>query len=171
MERELLICRHAKSSWKDLSLGDYERPLKGRGRRDAIKMGMYLKENGHLPNYTLSSPARRAAQTVKRLYAAMELETNEIHWEPELYLAEPETWLRYLRKIPESTARALIVGHNPGLEELIIELCNHEIAIPEDGKLVPTATLVRLRLTTSWQELEPAGCTLIAIQRPRHLPD
>lgn len=169
MNRELMIFRHAKSSWKDQTLSDYDRPLKGRGRRDAVKMGAYIKDNGWAPDYVLSSTARRAAQTIKRMMAAMDLDKDDVHWERELYLAESDIWIHHLQTVPVDTNRALIVGHNPGLEDLVLELCDHCVAIPEDGKLIPTATLARLSVITTWAELSPRTCKLISIQRPRLL--
>ncbi len=169
MSRELMILRHAKSSWKNPVLSDYDRPLNGRGKRDAPKMGRYMLERGLVPDLILSSPAKRARQTATRARRALDLPKDLVDWREELYLAEPETWLSVLAHTSSAYSRVLIVGHNPGLEELAAHLLGDDTPRFEDGKLLPTATLARMSMPSSWKRL-PEGCaSLISITRPRSL--
>ena len=128
--KTLLILRHAKSSWDDGSIPDHDRPLNGRGKRDAPRMGRYLVESGLAPHVVLASTARRARDTAM---AVME----ECGWQGELrllrslYLAEPTDYVLALRSVPAAEERALVVGHNPGLESLIEGLTGESLTMNE----------------------------------------
>lgn len=116
--KTLLMMRHAKSSWKDASMADQERPLNKRGRRDAPRMGQRLQDAGLFPQSILSSTAERARQTATAVADATGFE-GEIHFDATLYAAAPEAYLAALRGVPAETRVALLIGHNPGLEELL----------------------------------------------------
>lgn len=166
---ELLILRHGKSSWSDPSLDDYDRPLKKRGRQNARSMGHYIRNMDLLPELMISSTAKRAAATAKRVARASGFEEAAIIWERNLYHAGVETWLRYLSKIPNKIDRAMIVGHNPGLEDLLCHLCGGAVPRPPDGKLIPTATLAVLDVEQPWLGIGHDRATLRFITRPRML--
>lgn len=100
----------------------------------------------------------------------MDLEESIIHWEAGIYEAHPGALMAVLRRCPASAMRVLMVGHNPGLEQLLLRLCAN-MQIPPDGKLLPTATLAHLRIACHWADLEPATGELLHLIRPRELPE
>jgi phosphohistidine phosphatase len=166
--KTLLILRHAKSSWKDESLPDHERPLNKRGKQDAPRMGKLLRDEGLIPDLILSSDARRARATI-------ELVAQECHYDGEilflreLYAAEPEAYLEALAQQGGDAASVMIVGHNPGLEELLEELTGERLPLP-------TAALAQVALPIEhWSELGanarddmPQG-KLVNLWRPKDL--
>lgn len=159
---ELLVLRHAKSSWSDASLADYDRPLKKRGKRNAVSMGIYLKQQGWLPDIILSSTAVRAASTTRRVLKAMGLPEDLIVWSRDFYHAGPTIWMKALAA--QSASRVMIVGHNPGLEDLMDILCG-PLPREDDGKLLPTAAVARIQLSG----IQAGHGKLLHLQRPRHL--
>ena len=134
--KTLLILRHAKSSWKFPDLTDHDRPLNRRGKRDAPRMGRALKERGLVPDLVISSTATRAKDTASAVAKHSGYKGKRIRFES-LYAAEPGAYLAVLRELTDNYQRVLIVGHNPGVEELI-ELLTGEIHI------VPTCTLAQI---------------------------
>jgi phosphohistidine phosphatase len=134
--KTLLILRHAKSSWKFPDLSDHDRPLNRRGKRDAPKMGKILKERGLVPDLVISSTATRAKDTASAVAKHSGYKGKRIRFES-LYAAEPGAYLAVIRELTDNYQRVLIVGHNPGVEELI-ELLTGEIHI------VPTCTLAQI---------------------------
>lgn len=166
---ELLILRHAKSDWST-GEADFDRPLNPRGQRDAPRMGNWLKSQGLTPNLVLSSPARRARETTLAVVQALALDEEAIRWEAGIYEAHPGALMTVLRRCPAGTGRVLMVGHNPGLEQLLLRLCPR-LSIPADGKLLPTATVAHLQLSLDWPELEPGSGELHTLMRPRELPE
>ncbi len=167
--RELLILRHGKSDWPP-GVDDFDRPLKSRGKRAATKIGHWLLKHDLVPNRILSSPAERAIRTAERVCTAMDLENSCIEEVDGLYLASRETLLTVLRSISEPTKRALIVGHNPGLEELLMTLSDAKIS-PNDGSgRMPTAALAVLKLSTKWNAITTHSATIMTLIRPKQLP-
>src|SRR5262245_36964441 len=136
--RTLLVLRHAKSSWKDSALDDHERPLNTRGRRDAPRVGKLVREHGLMPDIVLSSDAVRARLTAEAVAEAARY-AGEIMLEPHLYLACAADILSLLPTVSENAQIVMIVGHNPGLEELVEQLTGER----ED---LPTAALAQIRL-------------------------
>ena len=167
---ELLILRHAKSSWSDPDLADFDRPLKGRGRRDCIKIGRYLNAFNLAPDYILSSTAVRAKDTTQRVLSEPGWNEIPVDWRDELYHAGPSIWLSALASCPEDARRVMIVGHNPGLEDLLISLNRERIPVPDDGKLLPTATLAVLKIAGAWSDIRPGHAQLEKLVRPRSCP-
>jgi len=139
-----MLLRHAKSDWHSDTETDYDRPLNHRGQKAIRKIAMAMRTSGIQPRLTLSSPARRAYQTVTRLYDALKIGHQTIHYLPDLYLAD----LNPLLQIVEQNQQAdlMIVGHNPGLEELLVFLCGDGLPRTESGKLFPTASLAIISL-------------------------
>ena len=144
----LSILRHAKSSWNDPSIDDHDRPLSKRGLRDAPRMGALLREQGLVPETILSSTARRARDTALAVASAAGF-PDEVRFTRELYHAIPETFLEALRELPDTAGHALVVGHNPTLEELLAVLVGEE-------HVMPTAALAVVELPIeSWRGLGP----------------
>jgi len=167
--RELVVIRHAKSAWDTDARSDFDRPLKKRGRKDAPRMGRWMAEEGLRPDLVVSSPARRAKQTTMLLLEELELEEDAVRWEPCVYGAELPDLLDVLAEIPRSAGRVLLVGHNPGLEDLVLHLGGESVTIPGDGKLLPTAAAARLRMPVDWSRLPPGAASLLSLTRPKQL--
>lgn len=165
---ELLVLRHAKSSWSQENLADFDRPLKQRGIRDAARMGRFLHDQRLMSSVVLASTAVRVRQTLDTLLPELGFDRARVTWSRRFYHAEPEVWFDALRLLPEACARCLIVGHNPGLEEFLNVICK-SLPEPEDHKLLPTAALARLRWDGPPSALAPGRAELIELQRPRWL--
>lgn len=170
MSRELLVLRHAKSDWQTKAARDFDRPLAKRGKRDAPAIGAWLYREGLVPDYVLSSPAERAKQTALKVCKSLELGKKQIHWEPKIYAADLDNLLRLLQRCPDSAETVLIIGHNPGLEDLVAYLAGDDAEVPKDGKLLPTAAVARLEMPDSWNGLQRSCASLMSITRPRNLP-
>ena len=136
--KTLLLLRHAKSSWDDASLPDFERPLNKRGLRAAPRIGQFMRERQLRPDLVLCSPAQRARDTARLALEAGEIETP-LRYEARIYEADVPTLLEIIRGIEEEHSEVMLVGHNPGLEELLAYLTgeNHHMT---------TATLARIIL-------------------------
>ena len=167
--RELLILRHAKSAWDTPAATDFDRPLNGRGKRDAPRMGTWLHDQGLAPDHVVASPARRARQTARRVCKAIGFDPDGIDWQPRIYLAGVPTLLDVLADCPEGARRVLLVGHNPGLEELLEYLGGAALEPPPGGNRLPTATVARLKLPDDWGRLGSGSGRLLAWVRPRDL--
>ncbi len=146
--KSLLIMRHAKSSWKDSDIRDYDRPLNKRGKVDAPAMGLLLKERELLPQRIISSTAVRARTTVEALVSATDY-TGEVIFLDSFYLAESITYLKSLRLLSDDLERVMVVGHNPGLESLLQTLSGKVVALP-------TSAIAYISLPIKhWFELKP----------------
>jgi phosphohistidine phosphatase len=162
--KTLLILRHAKSSWSDAALDDHERPLNPRGRHDAPRMGRVVRERGLTPDLIIASDAVRARMTADAVAKAARY-AGEIRLEPRLYAASAKDILAILRQVPETDgATVMIVGHNPGLEQLVAELTGEQEALP-------TAALARIALPTDrWRDLKASTRgKLLGLWRPKEL--
>ncbi len=168
-QRKLMILRHAKSSWNEPDLDDYERPLSKRGRRDAPLMGEWMRKHGWIPDYIVSSPARRAKETALMVCDALAVEADRVVWDEHIYGAELPALLEALGKIPESAERALLVGHNPGLEELIAYLVTEESRAALAFGFMKTATLAVLQIRDPWRRLRAHHAKLELLKRPKEL--
>lgn len=161
--KTLLIMRHAKSSWKDPTLPDHERPLKKRGKRDAPRMGAFIYEQGLTPDLILCSTAKRARMTAQAAAEDCRYE-GEINFNRDLYQADPDTIIRMLSKLVDETEFVMVVGHNPDLEEFL------EVMTGIYERL-PTTALAQISLPIEyWSELdEEVEGELVNIWRPRDL--
>lgn len=160
--KRLTLVRHAKSSWKDASLSDFERPLNARGERDAPRMGARLAAAGFRPERLVSSPARRARATAQSLAAAIGYPEGEIVFEPQLYDATPDALLAVIRALPADAAHVALVAHNPGLTDLSNRLSDVHI---DD---IPTTGVVQLELAVeAWERVEPRCGRLLDFDYPK----
>jgi phosphohistidine phosphatase len=149
--KTVYVIRHAKSSWDDFNLSDFERPLNERGKRDAPRMGVRLKVKGILPNVIIASPAKRAFSTAKRLAKVIGFPKDKIKTDRELYHAGEETILSVIRSIKNKHATAFIVGHNPGLTDFVNTLRNDDMDIEN----IPTCGIVGLEIDIEdWNQLQ-----------------
>ena len=163
--RELLILRHAKSSWDSDADSDFDRPLAKRGKKDAPRVGAWLYREGLVPDLVVSSPAERAKQTALKVCESMEFKKKKVLWDKDIYAAGLNELLAVLARCPADAVTVLLVGHNPGLEELLAYLVGGEVDVPDDGKLLPTATLARLEMPRDWSGLENGCADLVGITR------
>ena len=168
MPRTLLVLRHAKSAWDTGAESDFERPLSKRGKKDAPRMGAWLRREGLVPDLVVSSPARRARQTVKRVCRESGCDAERVVWEPAVYGAGISELLGVLERCPPSAGRVLLVGHNPGLEDVVTFL-DAAVQPPPDGKLLPTAAVARLEMPDDWSGLSRGSARLLGVQRPGDL--
>jgi phosphohistidine phosphatase len=160
----LELLRHAKSSWADPEIADHERPLNRRGRSAAALVGRHLCSEGPLPDLVLCSTAVRTRQTLELLDLADHV---EVLFEDRLYAAGPGALLARLRMIPASVRTTLVIGHNPGLEELARILDRQSLSSVEK---FPTAALALLRFPIkAWKELDRGQGHLDAFFTPRDL--
>ena len=120
--KHLILLRHAKSDWKDPALVDADRPLAERGEQDAPRMGGRLKLHGAHPTLLLTSPARRALRTAELVGRALGLDRQHTRTVAELYLATPHEILSVVAAQDDAHDSMLLVGHNPGLTDLVNEL-------------------------------------------------
>ena len=169
MARELLIFRHGKSDWGADDLSDFDRPLARRGRKAVKHIASWLREQALLPQRILCSPAERARQTALRLCRHGGIPESRIHWHGAIYAADLGALLDVLANAPGQDRLTMIVGHNPGLEELLEYLAGEAIEAPVGGPVLPTAALARLSMPDDWQGLESGCAGLISIDRPRDL--
>jgi len=169
MPRELLILRHGKSDWGSDAASDFDRPLAKRGKNDAPKVGAWLFREGLVPDYVVSSPAERARQTAAKVCKCLDIKKSRIVWDVDLYEAEFPKLVAVLARCPRKAATVLLVGHNPGLEQLLMHLAGDELEIPPDGKLLPTGTLARLEMPDDWDRLPLGSAQLLSITRPRSI--
>ena len=125
--RTLTLLRHAKSSWADPGLRDFDRPLNARGKRDAPEMGRRLKGRGLRPSLILTSPAARALATARAVAEALGYPDEFIEHEPGLYHASPDAILAIVARQDETHRHLLVCGHNPGMTELASRLVGTDI--------------------------------------------
>lgn len=157
--------RHGKSSWKDDKLSDHKRPLKKRGRKDSKRMAKVMSSNDLIPDLILSSSAERAKETVEIIVENLEYK-NKIVYSDELYMGEPQDFIKVLTALKDDYNTVLIVGHNPGLEAYL-QIIDGEI------EALPTAGLGQLVLVIDqWEDLtfETMG-DLVGFWTPKSLAD
>ncbi len=172
MKRRIYLFRHGKSSWSDPGLKDRDRDLNARGRAASEKMGAWCAANGVSPDLVLCSTATRARETLARLLPNLKAAAR-IEFEDGLYLAPANELLARLRKLDDGVKAVMIVGHNPGLQEL-------GLLLAEDGapgtlaKLnakFPTAALAELTADLKrWRDLDADAAELERLILPRELP-
>jgi phosphohistidine phosphatase len=158
--KTLFLLRHAKSSWKEANIADFDRPLNERGRRAAPFMGRLLKERGLSPDLIISSPAKRARKTAKLFREAGEYKA-EIIFDDRIYEASPSTLLYVAGEADDSLHSVMLVGHNPGMEGIVRVLTGQ-------NEPMPTAAIAVVDLDIdTWKQIASGRGTLRAIFRPR----
>ena len=165
---QLLLLRHAKSSWDDAKLADRDRPLNKRGRRAAGTIRQAMLDLGLTPDVVLVSPSRRTQETL----AALEPwdDTPLVEHVETLYLASAAQLLAVLRGVNETVRSVMLIGHNPGMHELAMLLGGTSAANEVSSRLsagFPTAALAEFSVATQWQRLDAAGTRLVRFLTPR----
>ena len=169
--KSLTLLRHAKSSWHDPVERDFDRPLNGRGRRAAHRMGQYLKAEKLAFDQVVASPALRVQQTVAGVEDGYGAPLAPLY-DRRIYMASASSLLELVHGLNDRHNKVLLVGHNPGLEELVLMLVPQTAAGLRDQVEIkyPTATLAELRFDTDhWAAVHEHGATLARFMRPREL--
>jgi phosphohistidine phosphatase len=168
--KRLTVLRHAKSSWDHASLGDFDRPLNERGWKDARRIGKELKHRRMTFDLGLASPAARVRETIDGLIETYGEPTFPIHFDKRVYLAETSELFTLVRAIPDEAHAALLVGHNPGLEQLLVELGRDGNYRDRIAEKYPTAALAVVELPVkSWAEVGPGSGTITTLILPKEL--
>ncbi|MCP3963909.1 MAG: histidine phosphatase family protein [bacterium] len=162
--KTLLVLRHGKSSWSSSGLADHDRPLKGRGKRAARRMGQELRARDLVPDLIVSSTARRALSTARRAAETAGYD-GDITETRQFYLVTVEDLLTAVAEhVEDEHDRVMIVGHNPTSEDLVEHLTGKDV-------IMTTANLACLDLDiASWQDVTQATGQLRFLLRPRELP-
>ena len=169
MTRELIILRHTKSAWDTDAATDFERPLAKRGRKATPRVGHFLLGQQLVPDYVVSSPAERARQTVLGVCEQLGVDGDQVNWDSRIYGGSTASLVSVLEDCPRNAERVLIAGHNPGLEYLLLYLCDHDVPLSGDGKLLPTAAVAHLEIASDWSSLERGAARLLSLTRARSL--
>jgi phosphohistidine phosphatase len=169
--KTLILMRHAKSAWDDPHQKDIDRPLNGRGRKAAPRMGAWLAGAGFGPDIVLCSTARRTRETLELIRGSL---PAEVHTEfaQSLYMAAPREMLTEIGKAPAKAGTLMLVGHNPGIGSLAVLLAGRgePKALGNMHGKFPTAAIAVLGFDVeSWSGIAPGSGKLIAFQRPRDL--
>lgn len=169
--RHLFLLRHAKSSWDDPAVVDHDRPLNARGRRAAQGLAEHFLRASIRPELVLCSSATRAMETLETISAVMSLEART-RIEPRLYGATAEGVLALVRAVDDGVGSLLVVGHNPGLEDLVLKLMGEDpqVALPPWEKF-PTGALAEIVSDCEgWSDLDAGAARLASMTVPRDLP-
>lgn len=168
--RRLILLRHAKSSWKDASLPDTERPLAPRGRRAVVLIAGQLRASETAVDLVLCSPARRARQTWDGVRAGLHAEP-EVRFVGELYEATADELLAVVNRVDGRYRSMLLIGHNPGIEELASGLVSDgdPEALSRLGQGFTTGALAMLSCDRDWADLTWRAARLDSFVRPRDL--
>ena len=159
--KNLFLIRHAKSSWDDTSLNDFERPLNNRGHKSAPFMGRLLCDTGVQPDFWLSSPAKRAMTTAEYFARAFKVPATDVVYNINIYHASVVELLTVIRAIPEAKKNVFMFGHNPGFTDCANYLTGEHIFN------IPTAGIVHIEFDTLfWGETGRTGGRLAAFYEP-----
>ena len=165
--KRLFLLRHAKSSWDDPGLDDRDRPLAPRGRRASELIAGHLRREGIAPSLVLCSSARRTRETLERVIPA--LDASDVSMEDGLYGASSGGLLERLREVPEDIESVMLVGHQPAIQELALDLAGDGAELARVRAKFPTAALATLLFAGEWSELAPGSAELVAYVKPKEL--
>jgi phosphohistidine phosphatase len=162
--KTLYIIRHAKSSWDDLAIDDFDRPLNDRGKRDAPRMGKRLKEKKVTPDLMITSPANRAFSTCTYMAEILKYPVQNIRREENLYHANSAQILRVIKALPDRNNIVFIFGHNPGLTDFVNEFRDDRSFFDN----IPTCGVAAFRCNVeSWKDVTLECGTLIFYDYPK----
>ena len=169
--KTLTLLRHAKSGWDDPVARDFDRPLNPKGKRAAVAMGRHLRGLGLAFDHVVASPAQRVIETIAEFEGGFGTRLAPA-WDRRAYLASPQTLLDILRETPAEAERLLLVGHNPGLEELVLLLVPDAADDLRDRveEKYPTASVAEIAFAADiWPDVAPGMGRLERFIRPRDI--
>ena len=167
-KHQLIIMRHAKSDWSEENKSDFERPLTMRGRKAAKKMAKWLKRQ-YCIDRILCSPALRAKQTCLLITAQLNLPQHRVIWESAIYEASINQRISIIDAYGEGIDTLLLIGHNPGLDQLLYYLSQDPPPINDSGKLLTTSAVAVLNYGVQTIKAKPHRATLECLVRPKEL--
>ena len=168
--KQLFLLRHAKSSWDDSELIDHDRPLAPRGRRAVRLITEHLGREGVTPSLVLCSSARRARETLEGIAPALG-EAIPVQIERELYAASDGRLLERLRAVDDGVESVMLIGHNPGVEQLALSLAGGGQNLAVLSRKYPTGALATLEFSGRWGDLRPGSAELTDFVTPKQLDD
>ena len=166
--KQLFLLRHAKSSWDDSELADHDRPLAPRGRRAVKLIAEHLRREGVTPALVLCSSALRTRETLEGIAPALG-ESISVQIEDELYAAPERRLLERLRAVEDGVASLLLIGHNPGVEQLALSLAGGGQKLAVLSRKYPTGALATLEFSGRWGDLRPGRAELTDFVTPKQL--
>lgn len=167
--KTVYLIRHAKSSWDDDSLSDFDRPLNERGKIDAPRMGKRLKEKNFTPDLLLSSPAKRAHSTAKRIAEALGYPKDKIKTDQALYHADEEEILNVIRSMNDKNDCIVLFGHNPGLTDFVNSMNNDRKRYIDN---IPTCGIAGFQFSVNaWKQIDFGKGDLILYDFPKSKND
>lgn len=167
--KTLTLLRHAKSGWDDPVARDFDRPLNPKGQRAAAMVGRHMKALGLAFDHVVASPAARVVETLDHLGQGYGSELAPA-WDKRIYLASPATLIDVVHDLPVAAEHVLLVGHNPGLEELVLQLVPNGALRDQVAIKFPTATLAEMTFDVEgWREVQAGSAALTRFVRPRDL--
>ncbi len=170
--KRLTLLRHAKSGWDDPVKRDFDRPLNARGEKAATLMGSYARDQDITFDLLVASPAVRVVETLDHFLDSYG-KTIETLWDRRIYLASAAALIDVLHAMPDSADTLMMAGHNPGLEDLILDLVPEtegDALRAEVEAKFPTASLATIALDVAhWKDVEGGMGRLVAFTRPRDL--
>jgi len=169
--KRLTLLRHAKSGDDGMVARDFDRPLNAKGRRAARAIGRHMREAALRFDAVIASPAVRVAETLQEVETGYG-EGLKPQWERRIYLATTDELLEVVHGAPDSAESLLLVGHNPGLEQLVLMLVPHGVddARGEVAIKYPTASIAEISFPVDrWSQVDEGGGSLVRFVRPRDL--
>jgi phosphohistidine phosphatase len=167
--KQLLLMRHAKSSWTDPNVADIDRPLTPRGRKAATRVAKYLEDSSLEPAIVLCTSAVRARQTLELLRPAIP-ESSTVKIEPRLYSADSKELMTRVRRLSQTAPSVLIIGHNPAIQDLVLTLASEDPRSDEIRKKFPTAALALFDAPIKeWKLFRPGKASLVHFVTPKGL--
>ena len=165
----IILLRHGKSSWSDPTISDVDRPLARRGERASRRIAKHLRRKRIRPALVLCSPSLRTRQTLEAIAPSLG-EGCSVELAPELYAASEQELLERLRALPESADSVMLIGHNPGLQELALVLASRGDDLSKLQQRFPTGALATLVVASnSWAAIGPGDAELVDYVVPKQL--
>jgi phosphohistidine phosphatase len=165
--KQILLLRHAKSSWDNPDLKDFDRPLAKRGLEDAPRMGKFIRKSKYKPGMIFSSPAQRAKETTELVSEGAKIDEDSISWNEDLYFGSVRDYLSAIQAASDDDERIMLVGHNPLMENTagVLAGAQQKIALR-----MPTAALVCLEsFADTWEAIAPGTCQIKWMMIPKVL--
>lgn len=164
----LMLMRHAKSDWHT-NTADIDRPLSGRGRQDAARMGLYLKQKKLKPDRIVVSAAQRTRETADLLLENLSVPDKHIVFDKELYLADRQTLCEIIELYAADNQSLLILAHNPGMDDLVSYLASSPVPLSASGKLMTTCSIAGFHMDSVETIKKPGQGELKYLFRPKEI--